>query len=316
MSDSKNKINKKYKDSLFVDLFYEDKTAKENELSLYNALFDTNYTLNDVRVDKIRVEDIIYMKLKNDVSFNVGNRVLVFSEHQSTINGNMPLRDLMYAARAYEQIVPVKERYKRKAVKIPRPEFFVLYNGKSKIKDGEILKLSDSYLDTDNKKSVSLELKVRVIDINSDSGSEVLKKCRVLKEYSEFVDKVREYKEDGIADYMKQAITYCIKHHILEEYLSRKGSEIMGFLCAEYDYEMDMQVQKEESFEDGLELGRQQHLIEQVCKKISKGKLPEQIAEELEEDISNIKPICDSVAKYAPDYDYDKIYNEIFEHHK
>lgn len=39
-----SKENRKYKDSVFVDLFYSDETAKKNLLSLYNALHDTNLT--------------------------------------------------------------------------------------------------------------------------------------------------------------------------------------------------------------------------------------------------------------------------------
>jgi len=34
----------------------------------------------------------------NDVSFTVGDRLIVLIEHQSTINENMPLRLLMYVA--------------------------------------------------------------------------------------------------------------------------------------------------------------------------------------------------------------------------
>ena len=169
------KANKKYKDSVFVDLFYEDEKAKENELSLYNALFGTNYTLEDVEIEKIRVENSLYMNLRNDVSFNVGSRILVFSEHQSKINGNMPLRDLMYAGRAYEQLVSIKDRYKSKAVKIPRPEFFVFYNGIDKIDSECTLKLSDSYIDKsdidmNDNNPLSLELIVKVININSEAG--------------------------------------------------------------------------------------------------------------------------------------------------
>ena len=37
------KENREHKDSLFVDLFYQDETAKKNLLSLYNALHDTEY---------------------------------------------------------------------------------------------------------------------------------------------------------------------------------------------------------------------------------------------------------------------------------
>ena len=34
------KANKKYKDSVFVDLFYADESAEANEISLYNALHE------------------------------------------------------------------------------------------------------------------------------------------------------------------------------------------------------------------------------------------------------------------------------------
>ena len=103
-----DKTNRKYKDSVFVDLFYSDENALENELALFNALFDTNYTADEVDIKKFCVENTLYMNLRNDVSFNVGDRILVFGEHQSTINGNMPLRDLMYVGRAYEQHVPIE----------------------------------------------------------------------------------------------------------------------------------------------------------------------------------------------------------------
>lgn len=250
-----DKVNKKYKDSVFVDLFYEDETAKANELSLYNALFDTNYTLDDIEIEKIRVDNVVYMNLKNDVSFNVGNRVLVFSEHQSTINGNMPLRDLMYVGRAYEKIVPIEERYKKKVVKIPRPEFFVFYNGSDKIDSESVIKLSSAYIDNVPDNHVSLELEVKIININSDAGNKVLERCRVLNEYTQFVESVRRFRALGEPDYMKKAIEYCVEHHILEEYLRRKGSEVLSFLCAEYDYEMDMRVKGEEAREDAIELG-------------------------------------------------------------
>lgn len=259
---------------MFTDLFFEDEKAKERELELYNALFGTDYKIEDVTIEKIRVDDVVYMKLKNDVSFGMNNRLLVFCEHQSTMNGNMPLRDLLYVSRTYEKIVPVRERYKKETYKIPRPEFFVFYNGQYDEKVESVQKLSDAYLDSEEDDNVSLELVVKVININTKAGGELLKKCKVLEEYSKFVEKVREYKNAGVDDYMKSAITYCIKNHILEEYLSRKGSEVVNFLCAEYDYEMDLQVHEEEAYEKGMEQGRQQ-VIKQSVKAIVRDSLEE-----------------------------------------
>ena len=87
--------NRKHKDSLFVDLFYEDESAKKNLLSLYNALHDTEYQDEGI-IRKVRVGDVLYKNFKNDISFEADGRVLVLGEHQSTVNPNMPLRCLMY----------------------------------------------------------------------------------------------------------------------------------------------------------------------------------------------------------------------------
>ena len=53
-------------------------------------------------------------------------------------------------------------------------------------------------------------------------------------------------------------------------------------------------------------------MISQVCKKMVKGKSPETIAEELEEDKETIDRIYAVAGKYAPEYDVDKIYQEIY----
>jgi hypothetical protein len=41
----------------------------------------------------------------NDISFEIGGKLVVLIEHQSTINPNMPFRLLMYISRVYEKIM-------------------------------------------------------------------------------------------------------------------------------------------------------------------------------------------------------------------
>ena len=72
--------NRKYKDSVFVDLFSEDEKAKENFLSLYNALHGTNLQLS-CPVENIRLDNIMYMNIINDVSCLVDNKIIVLAEH-------------------------------------------------------------------------------------------------------------------------------------------------------------------------------------------------------------------------------------------
>ena len=66
MNSNRNYIaNREYKSTVFSKLFGED---KENALSLYNAVNNSNYTNADDLIFTT-LEDVVYMKMKNDVSF-------------------------------------------------------------------------------------------------------------------------------------------------------------------------------------------------------------------------------------------------------
>lgn len=138
------KENREHKDSLFVDLFYQDETAKKNLLSLYNALHNTEYQDEKV-IRKVKIEDVLYKNFKNDISFEVNGQVLVLGEHQSTVNPNIPFRCLLYVGRAYEQLIDKKARYRTTLVKIPTPEFYTFYNGQKVQPLERELKLSDAF---------------------------------------------------------------------------------------------------------------------------------------------------------------------------
>lgn len=253
------KENRECKNSVFVDLFYEDETAEENDIALYNALHDEPLPPG-TKVEKIRVHNELYMNFKNDVSFGIGGKLLVFAEHQSTVNENMPLRSLLYLGRAYEQLVPVRKRYRKRRVPIPKPEIYTFYNGKEKWEKEKILKLSDAFIMKDPNPAV--ELKVKVININPDQNHEVLDRCKVLKEYSIFVDTIRKYQEAGEEEPYRKAIEECIEKNVLADYLRKKGSEVVNMLMSEYNYEDDIVEQREEAYEEGKKAGKELGLSE------------------------------------------------------
>ena len=246
------KHNRRYKDSVFVDFFSEDKTAKANFLSLYNALHGTSYQSTAI-LKNIRLKQVLYMSFANDVSYLVDGKIIVLAEHQSTINPNMPIRCLEYIARLYEQFYKSKEKYSRKQLVIPTPEFYVFYNGKEAYSDNSVLKLSDAF--TQKQDEYVLELSVKVININYDKGSPILKSSEPLEQYSRFVDTVRRYVAIDREHGFEKAIKECIQHDILREYLQRKSKEVLNMLIGEYDYDTDIAVQREESFELGLAEG-------------------------------------------------------------
>ena len=250
------KENREYKDSLFVDLFYQDETAKKNLLSVYNALHDTEYQDENV-IRKMKIEDVLHKNFKNDISFEIDGQVLVMGEQLSTVNLNIPLRCLLYVGRAYEQLIDKKARYRTTLVKIPTPEFYTFYNGQKDQPLEQELKLSDAFINPVGNNSA--ELKVKVININSDKAHELLKKCDILREYSQFIDTVRAYSGEESA--IKKAIRECIDRGILAEYLKRKGSEVENMLIAEYSYEEDILVKQQEAEQQGRTKGRQEGLI-------------------------------------------------------
>ena len=244
--------NRRYKDSVFADLFGEDKNAKKNFLALYNTLYAANYHSTSI-LKNIRLKQTMYMSFANDVSYLVDNKIIVLAEHQSTVNPNMPLRCLEYVTRLYEHIQNPRERYSRTLKKIPMPAFYVFYNGVEKLPAKQMLKLSDSFIM--QSETVNLELVVKLININYDKDSQILKSCEPLGQYSRFVEAVRRHiavdKEHGF----ENAIKECIKNDILREYLQRKSREVINMLVAEYDYDTDIAVQRQESLMLGIQQG-------------------------------------------------------------
>ena len=251
--------NRKYKDSVFVDLFSEDEKAKENFLSLYNALHGTNLQLS-CPVENIRLENVMYMNIINDVSCLVDNKIIVLAEHQSTINENMPLRFLEYIARLYEKLQAPTDRYLRKLSKIPTPEFYVFYNGVDDYPESTVLKLSDAFIT--KPEHVPLELTVRVLNINTDKANKILAACKPLEEYSLFVEEVRKQTQLDPEKGFTNAVKICIEKGILKEYLMRKSREVINMLVAEYDYDTDIAVQREESLRIGIQQGKSLGLAE------------------------------------------------------
>jgi len=191
---NKIKPNKKYKDSLFRKIFGE---SKENALSLYNAINGSSYTMED-EFEYTTLEDVVYMKMKDDVSFLVGASLNLY-EHQSSYNPNMPLRGFLYFADLYREIIKDNEKiYSPQLVRIPNPKYIVFYNGPhSKMDEDSVkLRLSDCFEVLD--KSGDFEWTAAMININAGHNHDLLEKCDILKQYTIFIEKVKEYNKSKI----------------------------------------------------------------------------------------------------------------------
>lgn len=258
------KVNREVKASAFTAYF----SIPENAAKLYEALSEREGISPD-DITYTTLAGVLFMARKNDMAFQVKDRVLVISEHQSTINVNMPLRDAIYYGRTMEKLIDPKALYKSSLIQIPTPEFFVFYNGKEKYPAEKTLKLSDAYLEQiDNP---MLELTVKVININLPVNHPILQRCRPLYEYSWFIQKIREYQEAGTA--LSEAITHamkdCEKEGIMADFLRENGSEAVNMLFTEFNMEDALDVR----YDEGVQTGAKQKAEEIAACMLKEGKL-------------------------------------------
>ena len=79
-----------------------------------------------------------------------------------------------------------------------------------------------------------------------------------LEQYVQFLELVEEARATGHEHPLKWAIQEAVRRNILRDYLERKGGEVLSILMTEYDYATDMAVLKEDAYEDGLFVGREE----------------------------------------------------------
>ena len=263
MTTEQKQGNREHKDSVFKLLFSEPEILRE----LYSAIEGVDLP-PDIPIDINTISGVLVKGIRNDISFIIDKRLVLLTEHQSTINPNMPLRVFRYFGKVLNKIVNYDKAFNRQLIKIPRPKFIVLYNGKSPFPEHVTLKLSDAFMDTEGltgeNDQVSLELTVDVYNINNGQNKEIQRKCDTLNEYGIFIEKIREYESTGLSldEALKCAVKYCIENNILRDFLMKHGSEVIAMLVEEYTTEDFLKAMVEEALEEareeGLEKGREE----------------------------------------------------------
>ena len=262
--------NVKYKDSVFTLLFSDPGKM----LALYNALSGSDMP-DSAQVEVATLADVLFMKQINDLAFIVESKVVILVEHQSTICGNAPLRLLLYIARVYEKIINIADKkavFRSKLMKVPRPDFYVLYNGAEDYPERKTLRLSDAFAESGTAAAGGfLELEVTVLNINEGKNSDMVRRCEDLSGYVTFVSKVREHQKDGcdLQNAITKAIEYCVSHGVLAKFLEAHASEVRNMITTEFDLATALEVRGEESREEGRVEG-----IQTVARKLLGSGMP------------------------------------------
>lgn len=262
--EDNTKVQHKHKESLFSKLY----SQKDALLDLYKTLHPEEENSNNVTEDAIEIvtlESFLLAKRYNDIAFKVKDRLMILVEHQSTINENMPLRMLLYVAGEYEKVLKGIEKaiYKQNLIKIPAPEFYVVYTGSRKWKANgakstdvtqhetmppQILKLSDAFKGF--YETPPLELNVKVITEAEEKST--------LGGYFDFIKFIKQHaknsriKKEYVADYIKK----YKGSKIFKVFLQNLGEEEVADMASiEYNEEEEKRVIAEEAREEGREEG-------------------------------------------------------------
>ena len=230
---------KNYKDSVFRNIFKNKRRLQ----SLYKALSGQEIPLHEIRINTL--SGVFFNDIKNDISFQIGNRMIILMEHQSTWNPNMPLRMLEYVAKLYGRNLSKDMPYKSTIIPIPAPEFYVFYNGTQQEPYYTQLKLSDAFAT----KSIALELIVDTYNINYAKDNELLNRCYELRCYSIFVHQVRQELSSGVtlSAAVKSAIRYCETHNLMVDYFKANEQEVFDMVSFKWDNQRALEIAHEEA---------------------------------------------------------------------
>ena len=249
-------VNRIYKDRLYKMIFND----KSELLKLYNAINGTHYD-DPAMLTITTLDNAIYMTMENDLSFIIDMRLALY-EQQSTVNPNLSLRFLMYIADIYSAYVKDMNIYSSKKLQIPRPSFVIFYNGVQSQPDRAEFLLSELFHPTSNEPA--LELKAVMLNINKGHNQELMNACHTLRDYSEYVARIRTYSgEMPLADEVEKTITECIQENILQDFLLKNRAEAKAMSIYEYDEEKTMRMFRKETLEDGI------HAVIKTCRKFN-----------------------------------------------
>lgn len=237
-------INRTINDSAFYNIFKE----RENFSELLSSVVD-----REIDPDTIKYYDaqsvVVSNRFKNDISFLTDdNKFIIMAEHQSTENENLALRFLIYYLEILLAYINDKnlKLHDDRAVKVPAPEIYVLYNGEQKLKN-DVLDLSLNFENTD-----VLDFNIKVYNINYDMLSDkVLDSNNHVKGYAFIMKHLRDNKKAGMSprEAMQKAIDACREEGLLLDYLDRK--EFKTIMLNELTYEEIL----DSRFEKGIEKG-------------------------------------------------------------
>ena len=153
-----------------------------------------------------------------------------------------------------------------------------------------------------------------MININKGHNQDLMEKCRMLKDYALFIDKVREYEKTKktLKEAIDEASVYCIKHDIMKDYLIKHRNEVRDVLLTEFNAKKQREMDRRDAREEGR-IGERIDFVIKNCLVGSEMCIRDRISNALEIPPEELESIYQVVLEEAPKFNVEKIYRKILE---
>jgi len=158
----------------------------------------------------------------------------------------------MYAGKAYDKFIESHNInvYSSTLQKIPAPRCICFYNGRNKKEDKVILKLSDAFT---NSADPQIEVTVTMLNVNYGHNKELMDACEPLREYSWFVEEVRNNDKKGVNIELAVDMTLdnMPEDFVIRQFLLDNRAEVKDVFLTEYNEQKTMAAFRDEYIEEG-----------------------------------------------------------------
>ena len=272
---TKRKLNRKVRDTVFTKLFSDPKYA----FQLYKVFHPEDTESTESMLDIITLKHIFSDDVYNDLGILMNNRLMIFVEAQSTWNGNMAVRSLLYLSKTYQEYINQNhlDIMSYSPITLPKPEVYVIFTGERK-EQPEYQNLSDHFVKYPDGIDLPLELKVKMI-YNSDVEN-------IVGQYIEFCKifdrQLKLHQNDKILAIQK-TLELCREQGLLLDFISKHESEVNTLmedfifnekLLNKYHNENERRIAREEGLAEGMIQGMaaQKAEDEKIIQKITEEK--------------------------------------------
>ena len=241
------------KDSVFTSLFREPKYL----LQLYQALHPEDLEATEDSIKNVTITNVLLDQYYNDVGFQIGEKLIILVEQQSSWSINIVVRCLLYLAQTYQEYFESTKQnvYGSKKLELPRPELYVIFTGNRKTRP-EYLYLSKEFFGGDD--SV-LDVKVKMI-YDGKEGDIINQYVAFTKIYNEQV-KLHGRTRKAVLE----TIRICKNQNVLSEYLSGREKEVVDIMMTLFNEEYILKTyveSREKEASEKAKIGTAQRLHE------------------------------------------------------